>query len=64
MKQPGLEMQTVQSELDLSYKQRYQDVSIPEAYERLILDTYGSYIRIVLYVRIFIDHIMNLSLQN
>ncbi|KAF2572022.1 hypothetical protein F2Q70_00000200, partial [Brassica cretica] len=39
VKQPGLEMQTVQSELDLSYKQRYQDVSIPEAYERLILDT-------------------------
>ena len=42
VKQPGLEMQTVQSELDLSYKQRYQDVSIPEAYERLILDTYES----------------------
>ncbi|KAL0717882.1 hypothetical protein Bca4012_067204 [Brassica carinata] len=39
VKQPGLEMQTVQSELDLSYKQRYQGVSIPEAYERLILDT-------------------------
>ncbi|KAJ0230511.1 Glucose-6-phosphate 1-dehydrogenase 6 [Hirschfeldia incana] len=39
VKKPGLEMQTVQSELDLSYKQRYQDVSIPEAYERLILDT-------------------------
>lgn len=42
VKQPGLEMQTVQSELDLSYKQRYQGVSIPEAYERLILDTYES----------------------
>ncbi|CAN7128299.1 unnamed protein product [Brassica rapa subsp. narinosa] len=39
VKQPGLEMQTVQSELDLSYGQRYQGVSIPEAYERLILDT-------------------------
>ncbi|CAN1321777.1 Glucose-6-phosphate 1-dehydrogenase 6, cytoplasmic [Linum perenne] len=39
VKQPGLEMSTVQSELDLSYKQRYQDVTIPEAYERLILDT-------------------------
>ncbi|KAL9380814.1 hypothetical protein Peur_026471 [Populus x canadensis] len=39
VKQPGLEMSTVQSELDLSYKQRYQGVAIPEAYERLILDT-------------------------
>jgi glucose-6-phosphate 1-dehydrogenase len=42
VKQPGLEMSTVQSELDLSYKQRYQGVAIPEAYERLILDTYDS----------------------
>ncbi|KAF5457341.1 hypothetical protein F2P56_021450 [Juglans regia] len=39
VKQPGLEMLTVQSELDLSYRQRYQGVTIPEAYERLILDT-------------------------
>ncbi|RWR96922.1 glucose-6-phosphate 1-dehydrogenase, cytoplasmic isoform [Cinnamomum micranthum f. kanehirae] len=39
VKQPGLEMATIQSELDLSYRQRYQGVSIPEAYERLILDT-------------------------
>ena len=39
VKQPGLEMSTVQSELDLSYAQRYQDITIPEAYERLILDT-------------------------
>ncbi|CAN0924639.1 Glucose-6-phosphate 1-dehydrogenase, cytoplasmic isoform [Linum grandiflorum] len=39
VKQPGLEMSTVQSELDLSYRQRYQHVTIPEAYERLILDT-------------------------
>ncbi|KAK7381017.1 hypothetical protein VNO78_33541 [Psophocarpus tetragonolobus] len=39
VKQPGLEMQTVQSELDLSYRQRYQGTTIPEAYERLILDT-------------------------
>lgn len=40
VKQPGLEMSTAQSELDLSYRQRYQGVTIPEAYERLILDTY------------------------
>ncbi|XP_045792692.1 glucose-6-phosphate 1-dehydrogenase 5, cytoplasmic-like [Trifolium pratense] len=39
VKQPGLEMSTVQSELDLSYRQRYNGVTIPEAYERLILDT-------------------------
>ncbi|KAL8200777.1 hypothetical protein R6Q57_012116 [Mikania cordata] len=39
VKQPGLEMTTVQSELDLSYGQRYQETIIPEAYERLILDT-------------------------
>jgi glucose-6-phosphate 1-dehydrogenase len=40
VKHPGLEMVAVQSELDLSYGQRYQGVTIPEAYERLILDTY------------------------
>ncbi|CAN6464170.1 unnamed protein product [Victoria cruziana] len=39
VKRPGLEMSTILSELDLSYGQRYQDVIIPEAYERLILDT-------------------------
>ncbi|KAF3779648.1 Glucose-6-phosphate 1-dehydrogenase cytoplasmic isoform [Nymphaea thermarum] len=39
VKRPGLEMSTVLSEMDLSYKQRYQEVPIPEAYERLILDT-------------------------
>ncbi|KAK3033425.1 hypothetical protein RJ639_033029 [Escallonia herrerae] len=39
VKQPGLEMSTIQSELDLSYGQRYQGFPIPEAYERLILDT-------------------------
>ncbi|CAI9777289.1 unnamed protein product [Fraxinus pennsylvanica] len=39
VKQPGLDMSTAQSELDLSYGQRYQGVVIPEAYERLILDT-------------------------
>ncbi|GBG74333.1 hypothetical protein CBR_g18744 [Chara braunii] len=38
LKSPGLEMSTTQSELDLSYRQRYQNVKIPEAYERLILD--------------------------
>ena len=59
VKQPGLEMSTVQSELDLSYGQRYQGVAIPEAYERLILDTYGlclfcrrtvAYLYVVLFI--------------
>lgn len=39
VKKPGLEMAATLSELDLSYKQRYADTIIPEAYERLILDT-------------------------
>ncbi|AQK72372.1 Glucose-6-phosphate 1-dehydrogenase [Zea mays] len=39
VKKPGLEMATEQSELDLSYGMRYNGVKIPEAYERLILDT-------------------------
>jgi glucose-6-phosphate 1-dehydrogenase len=39
VKEPGLEMKTTQSELDMSYHQRYEDIVIPEAYERLLLDT-------------------------
>jgi glucose-6-phosphate 1-dehydrogenase len=39
MKDPGLDMDTTLSELDMSYASRYHDVVIPEAYERLILDT-------------------------
>lgn len=38
MKKPGLEMDTIISELDLTYKQRYGEAYIPDAYERLILD--------------------------
>eukprot|EP00892_Ulva_mutabilis_P000019 jgi/Ulvmu1/10017/UM059_0066.1 len=37
MKKPGLDMQTTMSELNLTYKDRF-DAYIPEAYERLILD--------------------------
>ncbi|CAI5968643.1 unnamed protein product [Closterium sp. NIES-64] len=40
VKKPGLEMAATMSELDLSYSQRYSGVVIPEAYERLILDTH------------------------
>ncbi|ORX63079.1 glucose-6-P dehydrogenase [Hesseltinella vesiculosa] len=37
-KQPGLSYQTIQTDLDLSYHHRYTDLSIPDAYEALILD--------------------------
>ena len=38
-KLPGLTMQTVQTELDLTYRRRFSDLKIPEAYESLILDS-------------------------
>ena len=37
-KQPGLSYQTIQTELDLTYQNRYTDMAIPDAYESLILD--------------------------
>lgn len=37
-KQPGLSYQTIQTDLDLSYHERYSELSIPDAYESLILD--------------------------
>ena len=37
-KLPGLSMQTVTTELDLTYRRRFSDLKIPEAYESLILD--------------------------
>lgn len=37
-KLPGLSMQTVETELDLTYRRRFSDLKIPEAYESLILD--------------------------
>ncbi|KAG1058003.1 hypothetical protein G6F46_006361 [Rhizopus delemar] len=37
-KQPGLSYQTIQTDLNLSYDTRYTDLSIPDAYESLILD--------------------------
>jgi glucose-6-phosphate 1-dehydrogenase len=38
VKEPGLEMQPVISELDLDYRRRYPGVVIPDAYSRLILE--------------------------
>jgi glucose-6-phosphate 1-dehydrogenase len=37
-KMPGLGTRALPSELDLSYKRRFTDTRIPEAYEALILD--------------------------
>lgn len=38
VKQPGWDNKIHMSEMDLSYKKRYEGLRIPEAYERLILD--------------------------
>jgi len=37
-KTPGLTTELAQSELDLSYKSRFEGLELPDAYERLILD--------------------------
>ena len=39
-KVPGLTMRTVITELDLTYKRRFSDLKISEAYEALILDAF------------------------
>ena len=39
VKQPRLDMAITHRELDLSYQQQYAGLPIPEAYERLNLDT-------------------------
>lgn len=38
VKKPGQDNTPIMSEMDLTYKERYTDAYIPEAYERLILD--------------------------
>ncbi|CAH8430049.1 unnamed protein product [Dicrocoelium dendriticum] len=37
-KSPGICFNTEQTELDLTYSKRFQNLKLPEAYERLILD--------------------------
>lgn len=37
-KRPGLSDQLQQVELDLTYKRRFSDTNLPDAYERLLLD--------------------------
>lgn len=39
-KLPGLTMRTATTELDLTYKRRFSDLKIPEAYEALLLDAF------------------------
>ncbi|CAF0854497.1 unnamed protein product [Adineta steineri] len=48
-KRPGeMDFSIEETELDLTYKERYQDVKLPDAYERLILDVFtGSKINFV-----------------
>ncbi|KAJ8660674.1 glucose-6-phosphate dehydrogenase [Lichtheimia ornata] len=41
-KSPGLTYRQIVTDLDLTYKDRYKDMSIPDAYETLILDVMRS----------------------
>jgi len=47
-KSPGMGVDPIETELDLSYNKRYKDVKMPGAYERLILDVFtGSQLNFV-----------------
>jgi len=47
-KRPGTSIDPVQTELDLTYKARYHDVEMPDAYVRLLWDVfYGSQLNFV-----------------
>lgn len=47
-KKPGMNFDPVETELDLTYKKRYEGIYMPDAYERLILDVFlGSQINFV-----------------
>uniref|UniRef100_G3P1A0 Glucose-6-phosphate 1-dehydrogenase n=2 Tax=Gasterosteus aculeatus aculeatus TaxID=481459 RepID=G3P1A0_GASAC len=39
-KRPGIYFSPQETELDLTYRSRYKDVKLPDAYERLILDVF------------------------
>lgn len=41
-KQPGMSFELEETELDLTYKKRYRDAVLPDAYERLILDVFAG----------------------
>eukprot|EP00731_Ephydatia_muelleri_P001953 Em0001g1953a len=42
MKQPGISFEPIEGELDLTYKNRFKDVTLPDAYERLLLDVFNG----------------------
>nr|CAB3247922.1 glucose-6-phosphate 1-dehydrogenase-like [Phallusia mammillata] len=47
-KTPGMNVEPIETEMDLSYNMRYKDVKMPDAYERLILDVFtGSQLNFV-----------------
>lgn len=47
-KSPGITFDMQETELDLTYQHRYKDISLPDAYERLILDVFcGSQMHFV-----------------
>uniref|UniRef100_A0A3B4CSW1 glucose-6-phosphate dehydrogenase (NADP(+)) n=1 Tax=Pygocentrus nattereri TaxID=42514 RepID=A0A3B4CSW1_PYGNA len=47
-KKPGVYFSPEETELDLTYRSRYKDVKLPDAYERLILDVFcGSQMHFV-----------------
>ncbi|KAK7582339.1 hypothetical protein V9T40_013784 [Parthenolecanium corni] len=47
-KTPGMSFETEESELDLTYGSRYRNITLPDAYERLILDVFcGSQMHFV-----------------
>ena len=35
---PGMSFEAEESELNLTYHERFEDIDLPDAYERLILD--------------------------
>lgn len=41
-KQPGMSFDLEETELDLTYKKRYRNAVLPDAYERLILDVFAG----------------------
>lgn len=48
VKTPGMAFDMEETELDLTYGNRYEDVKLPDAYERLILDVFcGSQMHFV-----------------
>jgi len=47
-KKPGMFIEPIQTELDLTYLARYKDVHMPDAYDRLLLDVFfGSQLNFV-----------------